>query len=294
MKLDSVVQRHKFIDALVKKSFEIDKLLLHDNEHVDDWVANMEILTNLITIEKMIRTEKIFIGMIEEMDTFPIESAEKRIFLSMADEALNFYIDTVLCHTLDHALDALDNWAFRTTVGKKFRKTVEKKLTELSNKYCELYELYDEEPVEQDFAIKFDTSRDRLEVVLNFFKRGIQIDESFRNDDHPNFGDIMGLMATLEKLTALEDAINTEIFFEDAINDMLDVKDETKETRNKFFTPFAQQSERFMKNILVKRIEQVISFTATEYVDERLINFSAELGEAMVTLRKKYAEIYHV
>lgn len=294
MKLDNVEQRQRFIDGMVRKSFELDKLFLHDEDNVNDWASNMEILTNLITIEKMIRTEKIFIYLFEEMDAFPIESAEKKIYLGMVDNALNHYVETVLCDTLEYVLDSLNNWKFKTTTGKRFHKNTEKKLNELTNKYCEVYGLYDEEPEAQTSEIKFDTSRDRLEVVLKFFKRGIKLDESFKTGERPSFGDIMALMMTLEKLTALEDAIHTEIFFEDALNDMLDVKNETKDTRKKFFAPFAQQSERFMKNILVKRIEQVISFTANVFFDGRLINFSTELGDAMVALRKKYAEIYHV
>ena len=54
MKLDYSYERQKVIDGLIKKSFKIDKLYVHDQENTDDWVSNMEILKHLFTINDLI------------------------------------------------------------------------------------------------------------------------------------------------------------------------------------------------------------------------------------------------
>jgi hypothetical protein len=101
-------------------------------------------------------------------------------------------------------------------------------------------------------------------------------------------------MAMMEKLTAIVDAIRTEMLFEDALNDMLDIKDESKVTSKKFLSPFAKRSETFMKEILIRRVELLISFANKEFNNPRLMDFQEKLSAAMVALRKKYAEIYHI
>ncbi|MBO4780300.1 MAG: hypothetical protein J5497_06665, partial [Selenomonadaceae bacterium] len=123
---------------------------------------------------------------------------------------------------------------------------------------------------------------------------GMKITEAFNKNNEDEFGDVLGLMATMEKLSGLEDAINTEIFFEDALNEMMDIKGEREDTRKKFLSPFAQQSEQFMKTVLVRRIDSLVSFTNNHYKNQQLAELQADLAEAMVAMRKKYAEIYHV
>lgn len=294
MRLDNVEQRQKIINAMIKKSFEIDEMFVHDDENTDDWVANSEILRNLITLDKMIHTEKIFLYMIEEMEDFPNDSAEKKIFLSIAQEGLYSYVDSVLFQTLEHSCDTMNDWKFKTTVGKRFHRSTARKLNELLDKYRELYGFATEETEEEEFSFKLDTSKDRLQTVKNLFNRAVKIAEAFKKNDKDEFGDVLGLMAIMEKLSGLEDAISTEIFFEDALNEMMDIKGEREDTRQKFLSPFAQQSEQFMKSILVQRIEGIIHFTNNFYKNQQLAEFQADLSEAMVAMRKKYAEIYHV
>lgn len=294
MRLDNVEQRHKFIDVMIKKSFEIDKMFLHDNENTDDWVANSEILRNLITLDKMIHTEKIFLYMIEEMENFPSESVEKKILLSIAQDSLRYYVESVLLHVLEHSCDTMNDWKFKTTVGKRFHRSTFRKLNELTDKYRELYGFAKEETAEEKFSFKLDTSKDRLRTVKNLFIRAMKITEAFNKNDQEEFGDVLGLMATMEKLTGLEDAISTEIFFEDALNEMMDIKSEREDTRQKFLSPFAQQSEQFMKTVLVRRINSLVSFTNNHYSNQQLAELQRDLAEAMVAMRKKYAEIYHV
>ena len=294
MRLETVEQRHKIVNTMMNKSFEIDELYVHDESNVDDWIANSEILKNLIALDKMIHTEKIFLYMLDEMDEFPSNSAEKKILVSIAGNSLHYYIESVLLHMLEYSCGAMNDWKFKTAVGKRFHRSTVRKLNELTDKYRELYGFADDEADDKKIPVKLDTSKDRLSTVKNFFRRAMKIDEVFRSGEQVEFGDVLGLMATMEKLTGLEDAISTEIYFEDALNDMMDIKSEREDTRQKFLSPFAQQSEHFMKTILVRRIDSLVSFTNNRYKNQLLIDFQADLSVAMVDLRKKYAEIYHV
>ena len=68
MKLDTLAQRHKLIDDLVKKGFEFEESLIHAEDSGDDWGGAMSTVENLVTIEEMIRTEEIFLSTYGEMD----------------------------------------------------------------------------------------------------------------------------------------------------------------------------------------------------------------------------------
>lgn len=292
MNLDTIEHRRKVIDDLVDKTFEMDKLFLNDGENFDDWLSNREIMSNLISLSQMFRAEEIFLDMLEAMESFPSNSVEKKIFMSMAEGALNHYIDTILFDMLQYSHNALNDWHYKTTVGKRFHRSAGKKLHELLDKYHELY--FFEEDDNSDFEINFDTTQNRLITMIKFFKRGTQVDNDLRKIDTKNPDDIWNLMVIMEKLTAVIDAIRTEMLFEEALNDMLDIKDESKRTSKKFFTPFAQRSETFMKDILIRRIERLIDFANRHFDNQSVMKFQSDLSGALVTLRKKYAEIYHI
>ena len=292
MNLDKIERRRKVIDDLVEKSFELDKQFLNDDENYDDWLSNMEIMSNLISLSKMFRAEQIFLEMLEAMESFPSNSVEKKIFMSMAAGALNHYIEEIVFDMLQYSHGALKDWHFKTTVGKRFHRSAEKKLHELLDKYHELY--FFEEADDSDFEVNFDTVTDRLITMIKFFKRGTQVDSNLRKSDTKNPDDIWSLMVIMEKLTAVIDAIRTEMLFEEALNDMLDIKDESKRTSKKFFTPFAQRSETFMKDILIRRIERLVDFANRHFTNPNVMKFQSDLSGALVTLRKKYAEIYHI
>ena len=142
MKVDTVEQRRKIMNDLIKKSFKIDAMLLHDESNVDDWVSNMEILKNLISLEKMICTEKIFLDTLAEMENVRSRHIdEKETYMDIVDMGLNYYISTILLHLLEYTYDTLDDWQFKTEAGKKFHKQVDKKLGVLLDKYQDLYEI---------------------------------------------------------------------------------------------------------------------------------------------------------
>ena len=143
MKLDTVEQRHKIMDDLVKKSFKLDEMFLHDDDLYNDWLANIEIMGNLISLEKMIHTERIFLDALDEMKSVPSYNSDKKeIYMDIVSRSLDYYVDTMLLHLLEYtAYDILEDWQFETDDGKKFHKDVTKKLAALIDKYIDLYNI---------------------------------------------------------------------------------------------------------------------------------------------------------
>lgn len=142
MKLDTLAQRHKLIDDLVKKGFEFEESLVHAEDCGDDWGGAMSTVENLITIEEMIRTEDIFLSTYAEMDNIRTRNVdEKEIYLSMVDDALIYFVDTILLRRIEFAFDHLNGWDFVSERGKKFQKSYCKKLDALRKKYQDIYDL---------------------------------------------------------------------------------------------------------------------------------------------------------
>ena len=142
MKLDTVDDRHKVIEGLIKKSFKLDKMWVHDQDNTDDWVSNMEIMRNLFSIDDLICTERILLDAFGEMENVRTRNVdEKEIYLGIAYEGLTHFIDTLLLHSLEYAFDTLQTWQFKTEIGKKFHKDAAKKFDALIKKYQDLYDL---------------------------------------------------------------------------------------------------------------------------------------------------------
>ena len=142
MKLDTVQDRYKVIDGLIKKATKLDEMFIHGDENYDNWVANMEIWRNLISINDMIHTEKIFLDAMEDMETVRTRNFdEKEIYLSIVHENLAHFVDVLLLHMLEHSFDELKNWEFKAEIGKKFHKETGKKLDALIKKYQDIYDL---------------------------------------------------------------------------------------------------------------------------------------------------------
>lgn len=142
MKLDNIDQRHKLIDDMIKKGFEFEESLIHGSENDNDWGGAMSTVENLIAIEEMIRTEEIFLGTFYEMaDVRSHDPDEKEIYLTIADDALIDFVDTILLRRIESAFDNLNGWSFATEGGKKFQKNYCKKLDALIKKYQDIYDL---------------------------------------------------------------------------------------------------------------------------------------------------------
>ena len=142
MKLDTIDQRHKFIDDLIKKGFEFEEALINDAENSGDWGGAMSTVENLVVIEEMIRTEGILLGIFGEMEDVRSRNVdEKEIYLNIVDDGLIFFIDNVLLRRIEFAFDHLNDWEFKSDGGKKFRKNFCKKLDALIKKYQDIYDL---------------------------------------------------------------------------------------------------------------------------------------------------------
>ena len=142
MKLDNIDQRHKLIDDMIKKGSEFEESLIHDAEHDDDWGGAMSTVGNLIAIEELICTEEIFLSTFYEMaEKRSHDPDEKEIYLSIVDDALISFIDTLLLRRIESTFDNLNEWPFETENGKKFKKNCGKKLAALIKKYQDIYDL---------------------------------------------------------------------------------------------------------------------------------------------------------
>ena len=142
--------------------------------------------------------------------------------------------------------------------------------------------------------MKLDTSKDRILAVRKFYLRGEKIDSDFRNAQRVNFGDVLGLTAIMEKLVALEELVRTEIIFERTAVELLNVPDETSETRQKFASTFATGAEFFLDRVLLHRVESVMKFADNKFSDRRLLKFQKDLREGMTHLRDRYKEVYKI
>ena len=142
MKLDTVDQRHKFVDDLVKKAFEVEESFIHDEEFGDDWGGAMSTVENLLALEELIRTEEIFLSTFAQMANIRSRNVdEKEIYLDMVNDANIYFIDTILLSRIEFAFDQLSDWDFKSERGKKFKKSYCKKLDALIKKYQDLYDL---------------------------------------------------------------------------------------------------------------------------------------------------------
>lgn len=142
MKLETVEQRHKFIDDMVKKAFVFEESLIHDSEHSDDWAGAMSTVENLVTIEEFIRTEEIFLdtfGAMEGIRTH--DESGKEIALSIVNDSLIEFIDTILLRRIEFTHDQLNDWDFVTEGGVKFKKNFCRKLNTLIKTYQDIYDL---------------------------------------------------------------------------------------------------------------------------------------------------------
>lgn len=143
--------------------------------------------------------------------------------------------------------------------------------------------------------MKLDTSKDRRAAVRRLFSRAMKTDNEIRIKGEPvNFGDIFGLMAMMEKLTALEDLIATETVLENSLNNMLDVKDESEAAREKFIGIFGGGIRIFLAEILLSKIDSMINFADNDFSNRRVNKYQKEFRENLTALRERYNELYKI
>ena len=142
MKLDNVGERYQVIDKLIKKSFKLDAMWVYDQENTDDWACNMEIMTNLMAINDLIYTEKIFLDAFDKaVEVRSRYFDEKNVYLNIFFETIRHFIDEILLSLIESFFDDLHDWKFKTEIGQKFHKDVSKKLDALIKKYQDIYDL---------------------------------------------------------------------------------------------------------------------------------------------------------
>ena len=139
--------------------------------------------------------------------------------------------------------------------------------------------------------MKLETSVDRLQTVKKLLSSAAKISDHFRTSEEHTFGDILGLMAMMEKLTALGDLIRTEIILEELFNDALRLKDGN---RDKLSDIFRERTRAFLQTILIRRIETAGDFCTNDFSSSKLMKFQAEMRETMTALRGRYKEIYKI
>lgn len=142
MKQDTIAQRHRIIDNMIRKGFDFEESLIHNKEEGDDWGGVMSTVENLIAVEEMIRTEQIFMDVF--IETANIRSRDEHaqgIYLGIVDESLINFVDGILLRRIEHAFDHLHEWNFVSERGKKFQKNYCKKLDTLIKKYQDTYDL---------------------------------------------------------------------------------------------------------------------------------------------------------
>ncbi len=127
---------------MIIKAFEFEESLIHDKDSGDDWGGAMSTISNLNVVEELMRTEDIFLTVFDKMESQRAHNAdEKDIYLSMTDDALIQFVDTILLRRIEFAFDHLNDWKFTTNDGKKFQKNFCKKLDALMKKYRDIYDL---------------------------------------------------------------------------------------------------------------------------------------------------------
>ena len=141
MKLYNIGQRYKLIDDMLKKAFEFEEGLIHDQENDNDWGGAMSTIEYLNVIEEMIRTEEIFMSTFAEMaDVRSRNFDDKETYLNIIDDSWVSFIDTILLRRIELAFDHVTEWPFQSAGGKKFQKNYCKKLDELRKKYQDIYD----------------------------------------------------------------------------------------------------------------------------------------------------------
>lgn len=142
MKLESVEDRLRLIDRLLKKTFKNDALWIRGEENYGDWAANMDIMTDLLSIDELVHTEKIFLDALDDMAAVRTRFEEERsVYLTMTFEGLTQFVDEVLLQTLETTFDNMNELEFKTELGQKFHKDIIKKFDVLIKNYQDEYDL---------------------------------------------------------------------------------------------------------------------------------------------------------
>ena len=290
MTLDTVAQRHELINELIDQTAEYEEIL-SENEDDFDWGAAKVARDDLINIERLICTEEIFLETYNKLSETPHSDGDEKAELMkiFSEKGVNLFVGALLLERLEYLLNTLNTWGIRTESGKEFLEYMRVNLEALIDKYRN----YDAAAQEVDIT-KRDTNLDGLNVVIELYDRAKKIGDDFKESGQASFGDIFGVMAMLEKLTALRELLHTEQILRNAIEGVHKIEDVSEETREKFVSIFAGQSRLFMKMILAGRLKSMINFADNKFDDERLMEFQKDFRNTMKDLLEYYSETYGI
>ena len=287
MTLDTVAVRHELINDLINRTAEYEGIL-SENEDDLDWGAAKVTRDDLINIERLVCTEEIFLETLGKLKETPhSDDAEKAELLKIfSDKGANF-LAGLLLERLEYLLNTLNTWGIRTEVGKEFLEYMRANLEALIDKYTD----FDAAAQEIDIT-KLDTNLDRLKVVIELYDRAKKIDDDFKTGGQPSFGDILGLMVMMEKLTALRELLRTEEIFENALEGIYKIEGVNDEPMKEISLIVRGQNWMLAKLVLIGRLRSMINFAENKFDDERLMEFQKDFRDAMKDLLKYYSEAY--
>ena len=141
MELDTTDDRYELVEILINEASEFEESIA-DNEDDFDWGGAMTTVENLSALLDMIRMEEIFTDILNDIDEVRTrDSEEKKIYMDITNNNLKFFIRTVFMYRLNHTLDNLESWGFRTEDGIKFKESFCDRLGELKKTYEKIYDL---------------------------------------------------------------------------------------------------------------------------------------------------------
>ena len=291
MKLDTTDQRRDLLSDLVDKALKfMDEMNTEDSDEDMDWAGAEVVMNDLSAVEGMTDAEQIFIDTLARLKSPLLNDRDgQEKFVNAFADGFDNFISNVLLDRLYHAVNILNDWEFRTERGVKFKDDLCEKLAPL----VDVYENFDNLiPSGEDSERKINTPEERLEVVTKLFNRATKINDSFnRNINRVNFGDVLGLIAMMEKLTAIQDLIRTEDLWEKTFAAMENIADVDEKTRGKFVSAAVGNAYVFMRTILMQHIEDAVDFAENDFSDRRLMKFQKDFRATLTELLEVYEDI---
>ena len=287
MTLDTVARRHELINDLINRTAEYEEILSENEDDLDLGAAKVT-RDDLINIERLVCTEEIFLETLGKLKETPHSDGDEKAELLkiFSDKGANFFAGLLL-EKLEYLLNTLNTWGIRTESGKEFHELMRANLEALIAEYRD----YDAAAQEIDIT-KLDTNLDRLKVVIELYDRAKKIDDDFKTGGQPSFGDILGLMVMMEKLTALRELLRTEEIFENALEGIYKIEGVNDEPMKEISLIVRGQNWMLAKLVLIGRLRSMINFAENKFDDERLMEFQKDFRDAMKDLLKYYSEAY--
>lgn len=138
MKLDTVEQRQKLVDDLKNASAKF-RDIVEEDEDDHDWGGATVLFDDFDALVPLVAAEQIFIEALDEIRNN--DHKDREIFSNIMSNQLDLFIRSMIMHSLNHTVDNLHDWGFRSETGKKYYRSTHKKLDALVEKYQDLYDL---------------------------------------------------------------------------------------------------------------------------------------------------------